>query len=69
MSEQPTEPTISLQVLKSGEILLGLPDRDTNVVVTIELRPKAARELGEELFKLGTNAEPSAPDTGQHPAP
>jgi hypothetical protein len=72
VSEQPAEaqpPLVHLQVTEAGEIFVDLPDRDSGVAVTIELTPKSARELGEALWKAGTNAEPSAPDTGQHPAP
>jgi hypothetical protein len=44
---------VHLQVTPAGEILLGLPDPEREVLVNLALSPVAAMQLGEELYKAG----------------
>jgi hypothetical protein len=68
VSEQPAEPLVHLEVSPQGAILVGLPDQVTKTVVTLELTPKCARELGEQLWKAGTVVEATHPTGPSGPA-
>ena len=54
---------VHLQLTANGTILLGVPDKDTNLITTIEMTPATARQLGEELFKAGAMAGEAHPET------